>query len=162
MENYEHLNSWKEGWNFEKTQFLIIFENSNDHNFLSEQNRKTEFRALKRAHFCPRITSIQLMCHEYRILNNLTKTKMIKIKGFSACFSHYFINCLLPCAASTKTNYSIVILIKFSFSSNKFQTFIFFGSQAALVWKIYTKLEEKIPNTVDQPLQLRDWANVHT
>ena len=88
------------------------------------------FATLKKANFFPPITSIQLVCHENKFLNN--STKMIKIEGFSARFSHYFINSSLPCVASTKTNYSIVILIKFSFSLNKFQLFIFFGFQTTL------------------------------
>ena len=55
-------------------------------------------------------------------------------------FYHYFINCLLPCAAITKTNYTVVI----SFPWNKFQFFTYFGSQAGLVWKTNMKLEKNL------------------
>ena len=58
MKNYEHLNSQNEEWNFEKTQFLIFFENSNAHNFSPKQNRKMKFAALKRANVFLSITSI--------------------------------------------------------------------------------------------------------
>ena len=33
IKNCEHFNSYKEKLNFEKTQFFIIFEDSNAHNF---------------------------------------------------------------------------------------------------------------------------------
>ena len=56
-----------------KTQLLIIFENLNAYNFLSELDRKKKFTALKRAKFFPPITLIQLMSRENTFLNNLEK-----------------------------------------------------------------------------------------
>ena len=84
---------------FLRFQILMIFS--------SEWDRNVEFTELKRAIYFPSVTSVQFMSNENNFWSNLTK--MMKIKGFSARFSQYFMNCLLLRAASTKTNYIIVI-----------------------------------------------------
>ena len=70
-------------YNFEKNHFFIIFENSNVHNFSSNEDGKMRFTELKRANFFLPITLIQLMCHKNKFLNN--STKMMEIEGFSEC-----------------------------------------------------------------------------
>ena len=124
-----------------ETCFFIIFESSNAHNFSSNWDGAMEFTALKRENFFLPITSIQLMYHRNKFLNN--STKMTKIEGFCVRFSHYFINCLLHRVSSTKTNNSIVIEIKLSFASNEFQSSTYFSSRAAISWKTLWNREEK-------------------
>ena len=46
------------------------------------------------------------MCHGNKFLNNLAK--MIKIEGIGEHLLRYFIDCLLPCTISTKTNYRMM------------------------------------------------------
>ena len=111
--------------------------NLNSHNFLSNLDGEIAFATLKRTTFFLLTALIQLTCHQNKFLNNLTKT--IKIEVFSARFSHYSIRCSLSCAASTKTKYLIVIWVKFSFSSNEFQ------SLPILVLELHT-LEKPIQN----------------
>ena len=79
---------WEQKLHFKKTQFLIIFENLNAHNFSSNWDEKVEFTALKRVQFFLPIKSIQLMYQENKFLNN--STKMMKIKGLSAFFFTLF------------------------------------------------------------------------
>ena len=59
------------------------------------------------------------MCHENKFLNNLTK--IMKIEGFSACFSCYYMNCWFPCSDVTKTNLPIVNWINPPFPQRNFK-----------------------------------------
>ena len=87
------------------------------------------------------------MCHDYKFSNN--STIIMKTEGFGASFSHYFISCLLLCSAFTNTdNHPIIIWIKLSFSSNKFQISTFFWSSSCTRLKNLYQIGRK--NTFDQ------------
>ena len=80
---------------------------------------------VKKTNFTFSIIFIQYMYHE----NNFSN---MKIESFGTRFSHYFINCLLPCSAFSKTNNTMVIYIKFSSPWNKFSISTFFSSRTTL------------------------------
>ena len=87
---------------------------------------------MKRTNFLLSITTIWLRGHENKFPNISTKIWKLLV---GTRFSHYFRDCLLPHSSIWKTNYSMVIQIKFSFSSNKLQISISFGSRTILALK---------------------------
>ena len=83
---------------------------------------------------------------------------MMEIGVFRARSPQYFISYLLPCSGSIKTNFSVVIWIKFSFSSTNSKSLPILVLKLHLLEKLIRNRESILKIRPDEPLWRRRYT----